>query len=127
MAARFRMPCKMALYQGNGRPQKPNWMLKGNAENATRNQKRSLEYWSHIWQATPPWINQEHIAQMKETYLAADETMETDHEVPLNNPLVCGLHVPWNLKNLTIAENQHKSNNHWPDMPNEQLKLNLGE
>jgi len=65
-------------------------------------------------QATPPWVD---FDKIKEIYEEADrlskETGEiyvVDHIVPLNHPLVCGLHVPWNLQILTFSENSKKSN-----------------
>lgn len=115
MTKRFRLPCAMHLYQGNGRPPKPNWML--NPTYATRNQKRSWEYWSHIWQCTPQWINQKHVKAMKIIYNTAPDDHHVDHIVPLKSTIVCGLHVPWNLQHLPIAENYHKSNTTWPGCP----------
>lgn len=43
--------------------------------------------------------------------------------VPLCNPIVCGLHVPWNMCIITLDDNIRKSNNWWPDMPLQQLPL----
>jgi leucyl aminopeptidase (aminopeptidase T) len=40
-----------------------------------------------------------------------------DHIVPLNNPLVCGLHCEANLRVIPMVENSKKSNRYWPDMP----------
>jgi hypothetical protein len=48
-----------------------------------------------------------------------------DHVVPVNHPLVCGLHVHNNLEVLPLDVNVRKSNNWWPDMWGEQLELPL--
>ena len=68
-------------------------------------------------QATPKWLTAEHKQQIQEMYIESVRlTKETgiryavDHIVPLVHPLVCGLHVPWNLQILTRSENSKKTN-----------------
>lgn len=39
---------------------------------------------------------------------------EVDHIIPLKHPLVCGLHVPENLRVVTRSENARKSNKYEP-------------
>lgn len=39
-----------------------------------------------------------------------------DHKVPLQNPLVCGLHTHTNVEVITRRENSTKGNWLWPDM-----------
>lgn len=67
--------------------------------------------------ATPPWITKEQKLAMRQLYLEAQkltkltgERYVVDHMVPLINPDVCGLHVPWNLRVITQEENLKKSN-----------------
>ena len=69
---------------------------------------------ARLLRATPSWVN---IKDVAEIYQKRDEIAETtgmphhvDHIVPLKNPLVCGLHVPWNLRVIPAKENQQKKN-----------------
>jgi 5-methylcytosine-specific restriction endonuclease McrA len=67
--------------------------------------------------ATPPWLTAEQKLVIRNLYLTAmtltkstGERYVVDHIVPLSNPDVCGLHVPWNLRVITQEENLKKSN-----------------
>lgn len=67
--------------------------------------------------ATPPWVTPEQKKAIRELYLHAMQLTRitgvkyvVDHEIPLINPIVCGLHVPWNLRVITQEENLKKSN-----------------
>lgn len=69
--------------------------------------------------ATPDWAD---FKKIKLIYLEAwTLTIETgekhvvDHIVPLQSPIVCGLHCEFNLRAITYDENDKKSNKHWPD------------
>jgi 5-methylcytosine-specific restriction endonuclease McrA len=56
--------------------------------------------------ATLPGFEEE----LKAIYLACPKGMEVDHIFPLNHPLCCGLHVPWNLQYLDPIANRSKGN-----------------
>lgn len=81
------------------------------ANNAARKARRL--------QATPPWITDEHVAQIENFYWLANdlktingEDYHVDHIVPLRGENVCGLHVPWNLQVLPSDINLSKGNKH---------------
>jgi hypothetical protein len=67
--------------------------------------------------ATPQWLTYAQKRDIKALYQQAMELTRVtgvryvvDHYIPLNNPDVCGLHVPWNLRVITQEENLKKSN-----------------
>jgi len=69
--------------------------------------------------ATPSWLSEQHKESIAQVYAECStlsketgEPHHVDHIVPLKNPTVCGLHVPWNLQILTKQENSVKSNKH---------------
>lgn len=67
--------------------------------------------------ATPKWLTREQKGQIRELYKIAITMTKTtgeqyvvDHIVPLRSDVVCGLHVPWNLRVITQEQNLLKSN-----------------
>lgn len=71
--------------------------------------------------ATPSWANSHYIALFYEMAKLERQRLgvhvEVDHIVPLQSPLVCGLHCEHNLQLLTRKANRSKCNRVWPDMP----------
>jgi hypothetical protein len=71
--------------------------------------------------ATPKWSDRERVVEFYRR--AAELTKQTgikhdvDHIVPLQSPVVCGLHCEANLQVLPKATNVSKGNRRWPDMP----------
>jgi Na+-translocating ferredoxin:NAD+ oxidoreductase RnfC subunit len=70
----------------------------------------------HIRQATPKWLTEAQKIQIRSFYEEAERLKsetgvdyEVDHIVPLRGGIVSGLHVPWNLRVITAAENQLKN------------------
>jgi hypothetical protein len=80
--------------------------------------EKSRRRFAKLRHATPRWANAEAILAIYEK--CRDISVETgvkhhvDHIVPLVSPLVCGLHVEWNLQILTACDNLSKSNKFEP-------------
>lgn len=66
--------------------------------------------------ATPSWANLERIREIykeaKRQELLTGKKCHVDHIVPLNSPIVCGLHVENNLQILFASDNLRKGNRH---------------
>lgn len=86
--------------------------------------------WRRRWMiarivATPYWVD---MREVRKVYEKAKELTDStgkkhvvDHDIPLQHPLVCGLHVAKNLQVLTEKQNEAKGNRWMPD----QLELVL--
>lgn len=68
---------------------------------------RSAQRRASAKQATPKWANLDNI---KKFYLLCPTGYHVDHIIPLNNDIVCGLHVENNLQYLLAVENLKKGN-----------------
>ena len=60
--------------------------------------------------------------EIKEIYKNCPEGYHVDHIHPLNNPDICGLHVPWNLQYLPAEQNVKKNNSFDGTVDNEGWK-----
>lgn len=93
--------------------------LKDPAKDCFRVRTRHLSKLNRV----PAWAD---LAAIHAVYAeAARLTLETgiihqvDHIVPLNSPIVSGLHWHENLRPLPAEENAAKNNMFWPDMPDD--------
>jgi hypothetical protein len=68
---------------------------------------KKAKYKASKLMATPKWANQ---IAIKEIYKNCPEGYHVDHIVPLQHPLVCGLHCEFNLQHLTAHDNLSKGN-----------------
>ena len=68
-------------------------------------------------ESTPGWLSRKQRSEIRQLYqiaitmtLTTGEQYVVDHIYPLRSDVVCGLHVPWNLRVITQQENSRKSN-----------------
>lgn len=90
-----------------------NYKLTWARKNAARVYDRNAARRALCSQATPGWADRESI---RDVYSEARYMqMHVDHIVPLNHPLVCGLHVWENLQLLYQEDNLRKNNKFDPE------------
>lgn len=95
-------------------------------ERRRKGDRQAIRYYSNILRAMPPWLTTADFREMRRIYRSAHKRgLVVDHVVPLASPLVCGLHVPWNLQAMDRLENNKKGNKWWPCSPFEQGSLEL--
>lgn len=85
--------------------------------------KNTAERKSFVRQRTPKWLTKEHHDQILGFYTEARRVSaetginhEVDHIAPLRSEVVCGLHVPWNMRVIPDSENQLKNNKFIEDL-----------
>ena len=81
--------------------------------NKSENNARKVKYMANKIKATPLWFEKEKINNLYELALKIRNwgcDVAIDHIVPLNSPIVCGLHCLNNLQILTSIQNGTKSN-----------------
>lgn len=78
--------------------------------NQPKKNARSAMYRAKKIQATPPWISQDQIDEIRRIYENCPKGFHVDHIIPLNGENISGLHLPWNLQYLPAIENLKKSN-----------------
>jgi len=107
----------------------PCWLAKQdeNDPNLKKNYRRSVRYYTKLYQAWPDWCAKH--SDFKKIYNEAKRLrkigrdVHVDHIVPIVSPIVCGLHVPWNLAIIPAKTNMSKSNHYWPGHPFENEEL----
>jgi hypothetical protein len=82
-------------------------------------------------QAIPIWVDMQEVRKVyvraRNAEQASGQRMHVDHIVPLQSPLVCGLHWHGNLQVLPGSQNEAKKNYWWPDMPSIEQAAKQGQ
>lgn len=111
LTANYRCSICMAADTRSRHARDPSWKRAARARwrqrNPARNKAERAAYRAARLQATPPWVDH---SELRRIYAECPPGHHVDHIIPLKNPQVCGLHVPWNLQYLPVSDNLKKSN-----------------
>lgn len=97
---------------------------KKEAVNQSRNSRARRKRTEAIDMATPVWLTPQQKAEIASMYeearkLSSSGTKyEVDHIVPLHGAVVCGLHVPWNMRVVSKDENNRRGNREFNEARN---------
>lgn len=72
--------------------------------------RRSIVASNRIRRKLATSISKNFKVEIELVYETCPKGYQVDHIVPINHPLVCGLHVPWNLQHIDPLQNAVKSN-----------------
>ena len=74
--------------------------------------RRAMNLWGSTKRRTTllPWTKATDFLDVCRRVLKAGPSYELDHIIPLRHPLVCGLHVPWNVRVVLKKTNVKKRN-----------------
>lgn len=83
------------------------WRIRNPDKSRAIQRKSSNARRARKLKAQPIWVDE---TEMKKIYFNCPPGFEVDHIMPLASPILCGLHVPWNLQYLPKRENRLKGN-----------------
>ncbi len=88
-------------------------------KNKGKRRDTTSKYKAAKLRATPSWADQQKITQIYQLAVEIErrtgQRMHVDHIIPLQHPLVCGLHCEHNLQILPGPENESKRNKWSPE------------
>lgn len=107
-------------WEGN-KPTHAKSVAKWAAANSAKLRSAAARRRARFMHAVPKWANHFFIEEIYDLARRRTKCLgvrhEVDHIVPLQSPLVCGLHVEHNLQVIQGKKNRSKANRYWPDMP----------